>query len=97
MSIQFLSADPAKDRRTASRVAVIACAALLFAGYALTIYGTVMPTLLNDPSQIGAFDAATAGALGSYAMVGVLVGAIVCGAIGDYLGRRKVILVSLAW
>lgn len=97
MSTQLLSADPAKERRTASWVAFIACAALLFDGYDLTIYGTVMPTLLNDPSQIGAFDTATAGALGSYAMIGVLVGAIVCGAIGDYLGRRKVILVSLAW
>ena len=56
-----------------------------------------MPTLLNDPSQLGAFDAATAGALGSYAMLGVLVGAIICGAVGDYIGRRNIILFSLAW
>ncbi len=97
MSAQLLAAQPAKERRTAGWVAFIACTALIFDGYDLTIYGTVMPTLLNDPSQLGAFDAATAGALGSYAMLGVLVGAIICGAVGDYLGRRNIILFSLAW
>ena len=97
MTTQLLAAQPAKERRTAGWVAFIACAALIFDGYDLTIYGTVMPTLLNDPSQIGTFDAATAGALGSYAMLGVLVGAIICGAVGDYLGRRNIILFSLAW
>jgi len=97
MSAQILAAQPAKERRTAGWVAFIACTALVFDGYDLTIYGTVMPTLLNDPSQLGAFDAATAGALGSYAMLGVLVGAIICGAVGDYLGRRNIILFSLAW
>lgn len=97
MSTQLLAAQPAKERRTAGWVAFIACTALVFDGYDLTIYGTVMPTLLNDPSQLGAFDAATAGALGSYAMLGVLVGAIICGAVGDYLGRRNIILFSLAW
>lgn len=97
MSTQLLAAQPVKERRTAGWVAFIACAALIFDGYDLTIYGTVMPTLLNDPSHIGAFDAATAGALGSYAMLGVLVGAIICGGVGDYLGRRKIILFSLTW
>lgn len=94
---QLRAAQPAKERRTAGWVAFIACTALIFDGYDLTIYGTVMPTLLNDSSHLGAFDAATAGALGSYAMLGVLVGAIICGAVGDYLGRRNIILFSLAW
>src|SRR5690625_2320296 len=97
MSTQLLTADPEKERRTAGWVAFIACATLIFDGYDLTIYGTVMPTLLNDASHIGELDARTAGALGSYAMLGVLVGAILCGSIGDFIGRRKVILFSLAW
>ena len=97
MSSPIFAADPVKERRTAGWVAFIACATLIFDGYDLTIYGTVMPTLLNDASHIGAFDAGTAGALGSYAMLGVLVGAILCGSIGDYIGRRKIILFSLAW
>lgn len=97
MSTQLLAADPKIERRTAGWVAFIACTTLIFDGYDLTIYGTVMPTLLNDSSHIGELDAGTAGALGSYAMLGVLVGAILCGSIGDFLGRRKIILFSLAW
>jgi len=78
-------------------VAFIACTALVFDGYDLTIYGTVMPTLMNDPSHIGPLDGATAGALGSYAMLGVLAGALITGGIGDYLGRRRMILLSITW
>lgn len=97
MSQTLINADPVKERRTAGWVAFIACAALVFDGYDLTIYGTVMPTLLNDPSHLGQLDAATAGALGSYAMLGVLAGALICGGVGDYLGRRRVIIFSITW
>ena len=38
-----------------------------------------------------------AGALGSYALIGVMVGALGAGAVGDLIGRRMVILVNLAW
>ena len=40
---------------------------------------------------------AAAGALGSYALVGVLVGALLAGALGDIIGRRKVMLAGYAW
>lgn len=97
MSHTLINADPVKERRTAGWVAFIACVALVFDGYDLTIYGTVMPTLMNDASHLGELDAATAGALGSYAMLGVLAGALICGGIGDYLGRRRVIMFSITW
>ncbi|GGE76876.1 benzoate transporter [Nesterenkonia cremea] len=97
MSQALTTATPAKERRTAAWVAFIACTALVFDGYDLTIYGTVMPTLMNDPSHIGPLDGATAGALGSYAMLGVLAGALITGGIGDYLGRRRMILLSITW
>ena len=38
-----------------------------------------------------------AGALGSYALVGVLVGALLAGTVGDIIGRRKVMLTAYAW
>lgn len=44
--------------------------ALVFDGFDLTVYGTVLSTLLDAPSQIGRVDAATAGALGSCALIG---------------------------
>lgn len=97
MSQTLVAADAAKERRTAGWVAFVACGALIFDGYDLTIYGTVMPTLLNDPTQIGQLAPATAGLLGSYAMLGVLVGALTCGAVGDFLGRRRLLLLSISW
>ncbi len=97
MSNTLVAADPRKEARTAAWVAGIACTALIFDGFDLTIYGTVLTTLMADPSQIGALDAATAGTLGSYALIGVLIGALICGSIGDYVGRRRIILVGVAW
>ncbi|MGO2485517.1 MAG: MFS transporter, partial [Glutamicibacter ardleyensis] len=66
----------------------IAAIALIFDGYDLVVFGTIVSTLLADPSQLGQLDAAAAGLLGSYALLGVMVGALTTGAIGDYLGRR---------
>ncbi|MBT2548873.1 aromatic acid/H+ symport family MFS transporter [Arthrobacter sp. ISL-65] len=92
-----IAEDPRKEARTANWVAFVICAALLFDGYDLVVYGTVLPGLLADPSQIGAFDAAAAGLLGSWALVGVLVGSLICGAVGDFFGRRRLMLLGIAW
>lgn len=97
MTQVLVTGNPRKEKATAGWVAFIAATALIFDGYDLTIYGTVLPTLLNDPSQLGELDPATAGALGSYAMLGVLGGAIIAGAIGDYIGRRKLLMGSITW
>ncbi|MDR6413896.1 aromatic acid/H+ symport family MFS transporter [Pseudarthrobacter sulfonivorans] len=83
--------------RTVRWVMAIAATALIFDGYDLVVYGTVVPALLRDPSQLGALDAAQAGALGSYALMGVLVGALTAGAVGDFLGRRKMMLINIVW
>ena len=86
-----------RERRTANWVAAIVCMALVFDGFDLTVYGTVLSTLLDDPSHIGAVDAAAAGALGSLALIGVLVGSLTCGFLGDHFGRRRLILGGIAW
>ncbi|GAB3299101.1 aromatic acid/H+ symport family MFS transporter [Parasphingorhabdus pacifica] len=74
---------------------LLAAITLIFDGYDLVIYGTVVPTLLHDPSQLGALTPAQAGALGSYALVGVLVGALTAGLVGDHIGRRRMILANI--
>ena len=78
-------------------VVTIAAIAILFDGYDLVVYGTILPVLMDDPSHIGTLTASQAGALGSYALVGVMVGALTCGAIGDHFGRRKMMLVNIIW
>ena len=87
----------AKTGRQLAWVVALSALALMFDGYDLVVYGTVLPTLMADPSQIGQLSAGQAGTLGSYALVGVLVGALSAGAVSDRIGRRKVVLASITW
>jgi AAHS family benzoate transporter-like MFS transporter len=87
----------ARRRRTVVWVVGLSTLGLIFDGYDLVVYGTVVSTFLRDPSQIGEVTPALAGALGSYALVGVLVGALLAGTVADIVGRRKVMLLAYAW
>ena len=62
------------------------CALLLiFDGYDLFIYGVVLPVIMQEwgltPMQ--------AGALGSYALFGMMFGALIFGTLADRIGRKK--------
>ena len=82
-------------KRTAAWVVGICFMGLVFDGYDLVVYGTVLSTLLRDPEW--ALTPAQAGAIGSYALFGMMVGALAAGAVGDYIGRRRLLLGSIAW
>jgi AAHS family benzoate transporter-like MFS transporter len=84
-------------RRTVTWVVALATVGLIFDGYDLVVYGTVVSIFLRNPTEIGQVTPAMAGALGSYALIGVLVGALLAGSVGDIIGRRKVMLCSYAW
>lgn len=86
-----------RRQRTVSWVVALSTIVLVFDGYDLVVYGTILPTLLADPSQLGAITPGQAGTLGSYALVGVLVGALAAGTFGDLIGRRRMMLINLAW
>ena len=75
-----------EHRRSVLWIVTLAAVAIVFDGYDLVVYGTVLPTLLDDPGQLGRLTPATAGALGSYALIGVMIGALVAGAFGDRVG-----------
>jgi AAHS family benzoate transporter-like MFS transporter len=69
------------------------CALLLiFDGYDLFIYGVVLPVIMEEwgltPLQ--------AGALGSYALFGMMFGALLFGTLADHIGRKKGILICFA-
>ncbi|MBM7808516.1 AAHS family benzoate transporter-like MFS transporter [Geodermatophilus bullaregiensis] len=87
----------ARRRRTVVWVVALATLGLVFDGYDLVVYGTVVPLFLADPGQIGQVTPPVAGALGSYALFGVLVGALLAGSVADIVGRRKVMLTAYAW
>ena len=85
------------EMKTAIWVAAIASTALIFDGYDLVVFGTVMPTLMNDPSQIGPLDPSIVGTVGSLALIGVLLGSYASGFIGDILGRKRMLMIGIAW
>ncbi|MDB5828297.1 MAG: major facilitator superfamily [Variovorax sp.] len=91
------SVQQARRMRTVFWVVSLATVGLVFDGYDLVVYGTVVSTFLRDASHIGTVTPAIAGVLGSYALFGVLVGALLAGSVGDILGRRKVMLFAYAW
>jgi AAHS family benzoate transporter-like MFS transporter len=84
-------------RRSVTWIVALATTGLVFDGYDLVVYGTLVPLFLRNPGEIGEVTPALAGALGSYALIGVLVGALLAGSVGDIIGRRKVMLTAYAW
>jgi AAHS family benzoate transporter-like MFS transporter len=68
---------------------------VVFDGYDLIVYGTVLPQLLQEPGWN--LTKSGAGLLGSLAFAGMLLGAVLAGTIADRLGRRKTIIACTAW
>jgi len=97
MTPSNLHSAEARRLRTVTWVVALATLGLIFDGYDLVVYGAVVSTFLRDPSHIGNVTPAIAGLLGSYALVGVMAGALLAGAVGDRVGRRRVMLMSYAW
>ena len=76
-------------------VGVITWLAIIFDGYDLIVYGTVVPSLLEDPQWT--LTPAHLGLIGSYTLVGLLIGALSIGAVTDLIGRKKTIVLCLSW
>jgi len=80
-----------------SRAAVLAIcfAAVVFDGYDLIVYGVTLPSMMAHDTW--GLTPAQAGAIGSYALVGMFVGAVASGAATDRFGRRKTLIACIAW
>lgn len=65
---------------------------IIFDGYDLIIYGAVLPKLMAQWDM----DPITAGALGSYALFGMMFGAFIFGSLADKYGRKKLIIFCLS-
>lgn len=76
-------------------VVLLGFAAIVFDGYDLIVYGSSVPALLAEPGWD--LTPAGVGAIGSYALLGMLVGAISAGWLTDVLGRRRLFIGCLAW
>ena len=65
---------------------------ILFDGYDLAVYGTVVPVLIKEWN----LTAVEAGAMGSYGLFGMMFGAIFFGILADRIGRKNVIIITIA-
>jgi len=63
---------------------------IMFDGYDVVIYGAAVPSLIKE---WGISDV-TAGAIGSYTVIGTAIGAIMFGMAADKLGRKNIILLT---
>ena len=65
---------------------------IVFDGFDLVVYGSVLPALMEEwsltPTQ--------AGALGSVALLGMMFGALIFGPLADKIGRKNVIFFCVA-
>jgi len=94
MSASTASQRPDRARST-HWVLLICCLTIIFDGYDLIVYGTVVPDLLAHKEW--ALDPSEVGHIGSLALIGMLIGALTIGTVTDILGRRKVMIGCLLW
>ncbi|MFH8658146.1 MFS transporter [Streptomyces afghaniensis] len=69
--------------------------AIVADGYDVVIYGAVIPSLLHEHGW--GLTPAGAGLIGSFALIGMLIGATTVGTLTDILGRRRMLIGCLAW
>lgn len=80
------SVPSAVSPRSARLVVALGFFAIAFEGYDLIVYGSAIPALLAHPEW--SLDAARVGLIGSAALAGMVVGALVSGWLSDRSGRR---------
>lgn len=85
-----------ESARSGSTMVMLICLVVIIAdGYDLVVYGVTVPSILAyedwgvTPSE--------AGAIGSLALLGMLIGTLVVGVLTDIVGRRKIMLWSVTW
>ncbi|OZE95520.1 MFS transporter [Rhodococcus sp. 14-2470-1b] len=87
------SSTASRARRSSSTVVALCFVIIVFDGYDLVVYGTTVPSLLAyqqwelTPGQVGT--------IGSYALVGMLLGALLSGWLAPRVGARAIVLTSL--
>jgi len=64
---------------------------IIFDGYDLVIYGVVLPLLMEKWN----LTPLEAGTLGSYALFGMMFGALIFGTLSDRIGRKKAIVICI--
>ncbi|WP_411843176.1 MFS transporter [Salinicoccus sp. HZC-1] len=65
--------------------------AIAFDGFDIALYGIGLPHMMEDFG----LSAAEGGAIGSYALAGMMIGTFVLGSFSDILGRKRILIICL--
>jgi AAHS family benzoate transporter-like MFS transporter len=84
--------DNSRFNRFHLLVVALCAFTIVFDGYDLTIYGAAVPGIIEELE----ISSTQAGAIGSSALVGMMIGAIVFGTLADRIGRKTVIIGCVA-
>lgn len=80
--------------RAVTGIVLFSCwLAILADGYDIGVIGAVLPALAEE--RAWALDPVALGGLASWALVGMLIGALFIGTLSDRLGRKRMLLVSM--
>ncbi|MFF0527876.1 MFS transporter [Nocardia amikacinitolerans] len=83
-------------RTRSGLIVVLLCFLTIVAdGYDLIVYGATVPSLLDEPGW--GMTTGTAGLIGSWTLVGLMVGFLVAGPLTDRIGRRRIMMIGVAW
>jgi len=85
--------DEAKFNRFHALVVFWCAYVIIFDGYDLGLLGAVLPVLMEEWS----LSPVQAGALGSYALFGMVFGSLIGGPLADKIGRKNVIMFCVAF
>lgn len=84
--------DGSKFNRYHLAILVISTLIVVFEGYDLVVFGSVVPQIIREWS----LTPVEAGILGSYGLLGMLMGSIILGSLADKFGRVNILIVSVA-
>ncbi|WP_367402518.1 MFS transporter [Kocuria marina] len=80
-------------QKTTNRVLIACWLAILAEGYDVGVLGAIIPALAEyEPWGLSPLEL---GGLGSYALVGMLIGAMTIGSLSDRIGRKKMLMLSV--
>jgi AAHS family benzoate transporter-like MFS transporter len=86
---------PSAGRLGGSMIAALCALILVFDGYDVSVFATTIPALLKyEPWGL---NAAQLGLIASLALIGMLLGSLICGFATDLLGRKLMLMVSTGW
>ncbi|MCM3653409.1 MFS transporter [Metabacillus litoralis] len=84
--------DESKFNRFHASVVFWCAFIMIFDGYDLVVYGSVLPVLMQEWD----LTSTQAGTLGSAALFGMMLGALIFGPLADKMGRKSVMLTCIA-